>query len=162
MRSAERSKMVQQVMTHNRFENRYQHLRKADGHFRAEIQISRNELGYQFKLRDIDDRYGCFFISKNSAVLKNLKLGAVVDMKYWTSEKTRRVKYVSAQIKKITRKKQDPFKGHYKVGLSILHTKRSKLERQVDRFLKAAPKTEGGAGTQQTHVGLRKTADMRA
>ena len=129
--------MVQHVIASNRFDNKYRHLRKADGHLRAEIRISRNDLGYQFKLQEINDRQGCFFINENSAVLNILDVGTVLDMKYWTAEKIRLVKYVRAQIKNITRQKVEPFKGHYKVGLSILQMKGSKRVNPTDRLLKA-------------------------
>ncbi|MGD8991622.1 MAG: hypothetical protein PVI00_09245 [Desulfobacterales bacterium] len=134
--------MAQHVIASNRFDNKYRHLRKADGHLRAEIRISRNDLGYQFKLQEINDHQGSFFINKNSAVLNILDVGAVLDMKYWTAEKIRLVKYVRAQIQDITRQKHEPFKGHYKVGLSILQMKGSKRVNPADRLLKARAEAE--------------------
>ena len=134
--------MAQHVIASNRFENKYRHLRKADGHLRAEIRISRNDLGYQFKLQEINDHQGCFFINENSAVLNILDVGTVLDMKYWTAEKIRLVKYVRAQIKNITRQKHEPFKGHYKVGLFILQMKGSKRVNPTDRLLKARAEAE--------------------
>ena len=134
--------MAQHLISSNRFENKYRHLRKADGHLRAEIKISRNDLGYQFKLQEINDHRGSFFISANSAVLNILNVGTVLDMKYWTAEKTRLVKYVSAQIKDITRQQHEPFKGHYKVGLSILKTKGLKRINPTNRLLKARAEAE--------------------
>ena len=134
--------MAQHLITSNRFANKYRHLRKADGHLRAEIKISRNDLGYQFKLQEIDEHQGSFFISENSAVLNILNVGTVLDMKYWTAEKTRLVKYVSAQISNISRQQHEPFKGHYKVGLSILKTKGLKRVNPADRLLKARAEAE--------------------
>ncbi|MGD8301066.1 MAG: hypothetical protein PVI55_01525 [Desulfobacterales bacterium] len=134
--------MAQHVIAGNRFENKYRHLRKIDGHLRAEIKISRNDLGYQFKLQEIDDHQGCFFINENSAVLNILDVGTVLDMKYWTAEKIRLVKYVRAQIKNITRQTHEPFKGHYKVGLSILQMKGLQRVNPTDRLLKARVEAE--------------------
>lgn len=134
--------MAQYVIANNRFENKYRHLRKADSHLRAEIKISRNDLGYQFKLQEIDEQHGCFFVSENSAVLNILDVGSVLDMKYWTAEKIRLVKYVRAQIKNITRQNREPFKGHYKVGLSILQMKGLKRVNSADRLLKARAEAE--------------------
>ena len=134
--------MAQHVIASNRLENKYRHLRKTDVHLRAEIKISRNDLGYQFKLQEIDDHQGCFFINENSAVLNILDVGTVLDMKYWTAEKIRLVKYVRAQIKNITRQKHKPFKGHYKVGLSILQMKGFKKINPTDRLLKARAEAE--------------------
>ena len=135
--------MVQQIVAGNPVENKYQHLRKIDGHLRAEIKISRDGLGYQFKLREIDDNQGCFFVSENSSVLKILDIGSVLDMKYWTADKTRMVKYVTAEIKGIARQSHEPFKGHYKVGLSILKTNGLKRVDPINGLLKTQIETKG-------------------
>ena len=129
--------MAQHVKANNRFENKYRHLRKSDDHLRAEIKISRNDLGYQFKLQEIDEQQGCFFVGENSSVLNVLDVGTVLDMKYWTAEKIKLVKYVRAQIKDITRQDHEPFKGHFKVGLSILKIKGLERVNPTDRLLKA-------------------------
>jgi len=129
--------MVQRITDSNPVDNRYLHLRKTDSHLRAEIKISSDDLGYQFKLRQIDDIQGCFFVNKNSSVLKLLGIGSVMDMKYWTADKTRRIKYVRAEINNISKQNHEPFKGHYKVSLSILKTKGLKLVNPVDQLLKA-------------------------
>lgn len=129
--------MVQRIIASNPVENQYLHLRKTDSHLRAEIKISTDDLGYQFKLRQIDDNQGCFFLNKNSSVLKLLDIGSVMDMKYWTAEKTRRIKYVRAEINNISKQNHEPFKGHYKVSLSILKTKGLKLVNPVDQLLRA-------------------------
>ena len=128
--------MVQRIIASNPAENQYLHLRKTDSHLRAEIKISTDDLGYQFKLRQIDDNQGCFFLNKNSSVLKLLDIGSVMDMKYWTAEKTRRIKYVRAEINNIAKQNHEPFKGHYKVSLSILKTKSLKLVNPLDQLLK--------------------------
>jgi uncharacterized protein YfbU (UPF0304 family) len=140
---AERSKMVQHIMAGNPVENKYQHLRKIDGHLRAEIKISRDGLGYQFKLREIDDNQGCFFLSENSSVLKILDIGSVLDMKYWTADKTRTIKYVTAEINGIAKQSHEPFKGHYKVGLSILKTKGFKRVNPIGGLLKTRLEAQG-------------------
>ena len=129
--------MVQRIIASNPVENQYLHLRKTDSHLRAEIKISSEDLGYQFRLRKIDGNQGCFFVNKNSAVLKLLDIGSVMDMKYWTADKTRRIKYVRAEINNISKQNHEPFKGHYKISLSILKTKGLKLMNPVDQLLKA-------------------------
>ncbi len=128
--------MVQRIIASNPVENQYLHLRKTDSHLRAEIKISSDDLGYQFKLRQIDNSQGCFFVNKNSSVLKLLDIGSVMDMKYWTAEKTRRIKYVRAEINNITKQNHEPFKGHYKISLSILKTKGLRLVNPVEQLLK--------------------------
>jgi hypothetical protein len=128
--------MVQYIVASNPVENKYLHLRKSDSDFRAEIKISNDDLGYQFKLRQIDDHQGCFFVNKNSSILSLLEVGSVLEMKYWTTDKIRRVKYVSAEINNIAEQNHEPFKGHYKVKLSILETKGLKLVNPLDELLK--------------------------
>ena len=128
--------MVEHIVSSNPVENPYLHLRKSDSHFRAEIKISSDDLGYQFKLRQIDNYQGCFFVNKNSSILSLLEVGSVLDMKYWTAEKIRRVKSVRAEINNIAKQNHEPFKGHYKVSLSILKTKSLKLVNPLDQLLK--------------------------
>jgi hypothetical protein len=111
--------MVEHIVASNPVENQYLHLRKSDSHLRAEIKISSDDLGYQFKLRQIDDSQGCFFVNKNSSILSLLEVGSVLDMKYWTADKIRRVKSVRAEVNTIAKQNHEPFKGHYKVRLSI-------------------------------------------
>ena len=128
--------MVEHIIASNPVENQYLHLRKSDSYLRAEIKISRDDLGYQFKLRQIDDNQGCFYVNKNSSILGLLEVGSVLEMKYWTTDKIRRVKYVSAEINNIAKQNHEPFKGHYKVKLSILETKGLKLVNPLDELLK--------------------------
>jgi len=128
--------MVEHIVASNPVENQYLHLRKSDSHLRAEIKISSDDLGYQFKLRQIDDHQGCFFVNKNSSILSLLEVGSVLDMKYWTADKTRRVKSVRAEVNTIAKQNYEPFKGHYKVSLFILKTKSLKLVNPLDQLLK--------------------------
>ena len=128
--------MVEHIVASNPVENQYLHLRKSDSHLRAEIKISSDDLGYQFKLRQIDDHQGCFFVNKNSSILSLLEVGSVLDMKYWTADKIQRVKSVRAEVNTIAKQKYEPFKGHYKVSLSILKTKSLKLVNPLDQLLK--------------------------
>jgi hypothetical protein len=146
--NAERSKMVQHIKAGNLAENKYQHLRKCDNHLRAEIKISSDGLGYQFKLREIDDNQGCFFVSANSPVLKILDIGSVLDMKYWTADKTRTVRYVKAKINGIAKRSHEPFKGHYKIGLSILQIKDLKRMDPIGGLLKTRIEAEGLSSAQ--------------
>jgi hypothetical protein len=146
--------MVQHIIAGNPIENKYQHLRKIDSHLRAEIKISRNGLGYQFKLREINDNQGCFFISENSSIFKILDTGSILDMKYWTADKTRTVKYVTAKINGIAKQSHEPFKGHYKVALSILKTKGLKQVNPIGGLLKTRIQAKGRGRAQSAQHGL--------
>ena len=128
--------MVEHIVASNPVENQYLHLRKSDSHLRAEIKISSDDLGYQFKLRQIDDHQGCFFVNKNSSILSLLEVGSVLDMKYWTTDKIQRVRSVRAEVNTIAKQNHEPFKGHYKVRLSIMKTKSLKLVNPLEQLLK--------------------------
>lgn len=128
--------MVEHIVASNPVENQYLHLRKFDSHLRAEIKISSDDLGYQFKLRQIDDHQGCFFVNKNSSILSLLEVGSVLDMKYWTADKIQRVRSVRAEVNTIAKQNHEPFKGHYKVRLSIMKTKSLKLVNPLEQLLK--------------------------
>jgi hypothetical protein len=128
--------MVEHIVASNPVENQYLHLRKSDSHLRAEIKISSDDLGYQFKLRQIDDHQGCFFVNKNSSILSLLEVGSVLDMKYWTADKIQRVRSVRAEVNTIAKQNHEPFKGHYKVRLSIMKTKSLKLVSPLEQLLK--------------------------
>ena len=146
--------MVQHIIAGNPIENKYQRLRKIDDHLRAEIKISRDGLGYQFRLREINDNQGCFFISESSPILKILDTDSILDMKYWTADKTRTVKYVTAKINGIAKQNHMPFKGHYKVGLSILKTNRLKQVNPIGGLLKARIEAKGLGNPQSAQQGL--------
>ena len=146
--------MVQHIIAGNPIENKYQRLRKIDDHLRAEIKISRDGLGYQFKLREINDDQGCFFINQSSPILKILDTGSILDMKYWTADKTRTVKYVTAQINGIAKQSHEPFKGHYKVALSILKTNGLKQVNPIGGLLKARIEAKGLGKPQSAQQGL--------
>ena len=92
-----------------------------------------------------------FFVNENSSVLKILDIGSVLDMKYWTADKTRTVKYVTAEINGIARQSHEPFKGHYKVGLSILKTKGLKQLGPIHGLLKTRIKAKGLDRQQPAH-----------
>ena len=146
--------MVQHIIAGNPIENKFQRLRKIDDHLRAEIKISRNGLGYQFRLREINDNQGCFFISENSSILKILDTGSILDMKYWTADKTRTIKFVTAKINGIAKQSHEPFKGHYKVGLSILETKGLKQVNPIGGLLKTRIEAVGLGRAQSAQHGL--------
>jgi hypothetical protein len=146
--------MVEHIIAGNPIENKYQHLRKIDTHLRAEIKISRHGLGYQFRLREINANQGCFFINENSSILKILDTGSILDMKCWTAEKIRTVKYVTAKIRGIAKQSDEPFKGHYKIELSILRTKGLKQVNSIGGLLKTRIEAEGLGSAPSARHGL--------
>jgi hypothetical protein len=58
-------------------------------------------------------------VNKDSAVLKHLNVGDAVDMKYIPPESAGSSESLKTQIAHITQKDDDPFKGHFLIGLLI-------------------------------------------
>jgi hypothetical protein len=114
----------------NTFEKKYQTLKKADDFYRAEIKLSKFDLIYQLKLRELNGNEACFLIKKDSAIFNKLKVGKVLEMKYWTAGKINTIKFVTAKIENITKQNQELFNSHYLVYLSIPKRRRSGYDRR--------------------------------
>lgn len=86
------------------------------------VQFSVKDLAYiyQFKIRDISAQGLCILVDENSEVLKYLKPGDVIDMKYYLSESMGMTEAFKTEIRHITKDADKRFKGHYQVGLLIL------------------------------------------
>ena len=76
---------------------------------------------YQFKLHLHSNLNGAFvLIKENSKILRHLNSGENLDMLYQPKEANAPAEHFKTQIRNITKKEQGPFKGHFKVALSIL------------------------------------------
>ena len=111
-------------------EKKYQSLKKADDFYRAEIKLGKFDLVYQLKLRDLNGSVACFLIKQDSAIFNKLKVGKVLEMKYWSGGKTKIIKFVKAKVKNITKQNQELLNGHYLVYLSIPERLRSGYDRR--------------------------------
>ena len=76
---------------------------------------------YKFKLHPHSNLNGAYVLIKdNSEILKHLNSGEKVDMLYQPKETDAPAEHFKTQILNITKKEQGPFKGHFKVALSIV------------------------------------------
>jgi tetratricopeptide (TPR) repeat protein len=62
----------------------------------------------------------CFLIKENSDILPRLRVGDILEMKYYSASSAYESEPRKTVIREITRDDQGPFKGHYLVGLEIL------------------------------------------
>jgi len=90
-----------------------------DRYYSVEFQLQETGNVYQFKLRDMSSKGLGILVNKDSAVLKHLKVKDTVDMKYIPPELTGSSESLKTQIAHITQKDEDPFKGHFLIGLLI-------------------------------------------
>ncbi len=86
------------------------------------VQFSVKDLAYiyQFKIRDVSAEGLCILVDENSEVLKYLKAGDVIDMKYYLSESMGTTEALKTEIRHVTKDADKRFKGHCQVGLLIL------------------------------------------
>ena len=76
---------------------------------------------YQFKLYPHSNVNGAYILIKdNSEIIKHLNSGKKFDMFYHPKETYAPAEQYKTQILNIIPKKQGPFKGHFKVALSIV------------------------------------------
>ena len=91
-----------------------------DRYYSVEFQLQDTGNVYQFKLRDMSSKGLGILVNKDSAVLKHLKVGDTVDMKYIPPESAGSSESLKTKIAHITQKDEEPFKGHFVIGLSII------------------------------------------
>jgi tetratricopeptide (TPR) repeat protein len=91
-----------------------------DQYHSVEVELAGMTYPYQFKIRSNHSSSMCFLIKENSDILPRLRVGDILEMKYYSA----RSAYVSEPrktvIREITRDDEGPFKGHYLVGLEIV------------------------------------------
>lgn len=75
---------------------------------------------HQFKIWDTSSHGMSILIKEDSNLLRHLKVGKILDMKYYTSEASKPTEYLKTEIKHITKHDEGRFKGHYSVGIAIL------------------------------------------
>lgn len=75
---------------------------------------------YQFKLYRGQDQQGAvLFIKTDSKIFEYLETNRVLEMKYLPKDLDSKLCSLPTQIKSISKENCGPFKGHYKVGISI-------------------------------------------
>lgn len=86
----------------------------------VEFSTKKEIFTYQFKIRDVAPSGMGILIKEASAVFKSLKVGDVLDMKYYPLNLSDPPDFLQTEIKHITKDETGRFRGHYLVGLSIL------------------------------------------
>lgn len=75
---------------------------------------------YMFKLKDISSHGACFLVKGESAILKHLRVGQKINMRYHSEEEMEPTDVFKSEIKYITQPDDKSYKGHYLVGIMIL------------------------------------------
>jgi hypothetical protein len=91
-----------------------------DRYYSVEFSLSEVEFLYQFKIWNISQQGICVVVKEGSEILNHLKVGDILEMKYYPTDKQGSTEALRTEIRHITKDEQGRFKGHYLVGLSIL------------------------------------------
>ncbi|MFZ5571648.1 MAG: PilZ domain-containing protein [Thermodesulfobacteriota bacterium] len=102
------------------YENRAAPRSAPDKFYSVEFALKGEESHYQFKIWNMSSDGMCILVREDSAVLRHIHTGEVLQMKYYAAEPRRIVESLKTEVRHITRDEQGRFKGHFMVGLSIL------------------------------------------
>jgi len=101
-------------------EKRYESRTEVDQYYSVELSIPDASLIYQFRIWNLSSRGICIVVKKDSDLLEHLKVGNILNMKYYPTDSSCPTEYLKTQIKHITKDKQGRFRNHVLVGLFII------------------------------------------
>jgi len=107
-------------MISDRNEKRHEPRTEVDQYYNVELSIPDASLRYQFRIWDLSSRGICIVVKKDSDLLKHLKVGNILDMKYYPTDSSCPKEYLKTQIKHITKDKEGRFRNHVLVGLLFI------------------------------------------
>jgi hypothetical protein len=111
----------------DRFEEKRSEPRRIiDQYHSVEFSISECAFIYQYKIWDISTKGLCVLVREDSDLLNHIKVGEILDLKYYSTDTLRPIEYLKTEIKHITKSDEGRFKDLYLVGLSILEDQDSR------------------------------------
>jgi hypothetical protein len=96
--------------------------KKADQYYSAEFLVEGMEVLYQFKIWDVASSSLSVLVNEHSQILPRLKVGATLDVKYYSSDSGYPSDFQKTAIRHVTRNDEGRLKGHFLVGLEILES----------------------------------------
>ena len=109
-------------MSENFIERRSEPRDYIDEYYSVEFSITENPYTYQFKIWNLSAKGMCVLVRKDSGILDHLKVGDILNMKYYKADSNPKhiskpsIGHVKTQIRHITERDQK----HCFVGLLIL------------------------------------------
>jgi hypothetical protein len=108
-------------MTEPLVERRAESRSRVNEFYSVELSIKDIDLAYQFKIWDVSYRGMCVMIRPDSDILKHLRVGDILNMKYYKNDTSKAVEFLRTEIRHITKDDTGRFKDHYLVSLSIMN-----------------------------------------
>jgi len=104
-------------------ERRSEPRREVDRYYSVEFSMEGMEYIYQFKIWNISSKGLCVVAKEDSDILKHLKAGDRLKLKYYSTAKKHPMRFMETEIKHITRDVPPRFRGHCLIGFEILDAK---------------------------------------
>lgn len=92
---------------------------EADEVYTVELACSGLPFTYKFKIWNLSSKGTCIVVRDDSAVLKQIKVGDVLEMNYYMTGTPTLPKCLGTEIRHITKDEGGRFKNHTLVGLHI-------------------------------------------
>ena len=96
---------------------------QVDKYHSVEFAIDGIDVAYQFKIWNIASSSMSVLIREDSAILARLKVGDILDVKYYSTDSRYASEYLRTAIRHVTKNDEGRLQGHYLVGLEILEGK---------------------------------------
>ena len=96
-----------------------QNSRGTKEYYSAEFKLNHPRVFYQFKIRKSMTEPLFAVVKEGSKALENIKEGDVINMRYYSLDKTVPAELLDTRIKYITKDSTTGFKDHYVIGLDI-------------------------------------------
>ena len=90
-----------------------------EGYSSVELSLKELNFVYQFKIWDRSQSGMSILIKEDSEVLRHIKVGDMLDMKYYPKKQTEEPIKLRTEIRHITKDVSEKIKGHCLVGLMI-------------------------------------------
>jgi hypothetical protein len=112
--------MKECAATNKLVQRRFEPEKQADQYYSVEFAIRGCDFVYQFKIWDISLKEKRVLVKEDSNLLNYLKVGDILNLKYYTTDLSSPIEYLKTQIRDIRKGDKGRFKGLYLVGLSIV------------------------------------------
>ena len=93
---------------------------RIDEVYTVELAYSSLPFIYMFKIWNLSSKGTCIVVRDDSEVLKQVKVGDVLEMKYYKTDTSSEPECLGTEIKHITKDEGGRFKNHTLVGLQII------------------------------------------
>ena len=91
-----------------------------DKFYSVEFSLPDCAFVYQFKILNLSSKGLCVLVREDSDLINHIKVGDILNLKYYPTDSLKPVEFLRTQIKHITRDDRGSFKGVFLVGLAIL------------------------------------------